>query len=112
MSNEFNIFPEEDTTIICRKPDGTTIEVDAMDLDQMAIEVYHNRESMPVNEYLSEMCAKFKQKYGFPISMRSMDYLIDKKRTILEELKKNSFPVLEPVNSMESSQNANETSES
>ena len=109
---ELQLFPAEDTTIKCKTPEGKTIEVDAMDLDDMIVEVYDEYPSdevpkvtypvIPRKEYLGLICEKFFQRYGYRMSKRSMDILLDVKSDMLNKIKKNSYPQLDPVNSTES----------
>ena len=108
---ELQLFPPEDTTINCKTPEGTTITVDAMDLDDMILEVYDEYPSdqepkvtypdIPRKEYLGLVCEKFFQRYGYRMSKRSMDMLLDVKADILNKIKKNSYPQLDPVSSTE-----------
>lgn len=106
---ELNLFPPEDTTIRCKTPEGTTIEVDAMDLDEMIIELYENRQSIPRKEYLQLVCDKFAEKYGYKMSRRSMDVLLEVKTDMLNKIKKNTYPESDPVSSTESSQEPTES---
>lgn len=116
---ELQLFPPEDTTIRCKTPEGNVIEVDAMDLDDMILEVYDEYPSdqvpkvtypaIPRKEYLALVCNKFKQRYGYAMSKRSMDMLLDAKTEILNKVKKNTYPQYAPVNSMEYNQETTES---
>lgn len=109
---EMNIFDDQETKLVCNTPDGQKIEIDLLDLDDLAIEVYAGRESLPVGTYLSEMSRKFAEKYGFKISKASMDILLGKKNDLLKELKKNSFPMQGTTSSMESNLEQEENTKS
>ena len=106
---ELQLFPPEDTLINCKTPDGQTIAIDAMDLDDMIAELYETRKAIPRKEYLGLMCAKFAEKYGFAMSKRSMDVLLEVKTKILTDIKKNSTEELNPVSSTESNQEQTES---
>lgn len=108
---EFNLFPPEDTTINCNTPTGEVISVDAMDIDELLIQVYQDKEVniLPRTEFLQLVCDKFKEKYNFSMSKRSMDMLIHVKHQMLEQVKKNSYPTEEPVSSTDSSLGVTET---
>jgi len=102
-SNEFNLFPPTDTTINCNAPDGRVIPVDAMDLDDMLIEVYQdfNKPELSHKEYLPAMIEKFFDRYDFRMSRRSMELLMQKKHEILETVKKNTYQSCDPISSTE-----------
>ena len=103
---DLQLFSPEDTMIRCKTPEGNVIEVDAMDIDNLVSEVFQerNQEEIPMKEYLGLVCEKFYKVYGYKMSKRSMDLLLDTKTTILENVKKNTYTQLEPVSSTESSQ--------
>jgi hypothetical protein len=119
VSMELQLFPPEDTTIKCKTPEGETIEVDAMDLDELILQVYDEYPSdqtpkvtypnIPRKEYLGLVREKFAQRYGYRMSLRSMDILLDTKTEILNKIKKNSYQQSDPVSSMESSQEQTES---
>lgn len=116
---ELQLFPPEDTTIKCKTPEGETIEVDAMDLDELILQVYDEYPSdqtpkvtypnIPRKEYLGLVREKFDQRYGYRMSLRSMDILLDTKTEILNKIKKNSYQQSDPVSSTESSQEQTES---
>lgn len=108
---ELQLFPPEDTTIKCKLPDGSIIEVDAMDLDDMIMDVYatYPQPEIPRKEYLHLMRDKFAERYGYRMSLRSIDILLDAKTDILNRIKKNSYPQSDPVNSTESNQEVQES---
>jgi len=101
-----NLFPPEDTTIICKTKDGKKIEVDALDLDDMAIRVYVDAgwpKEMPQLEYLIRMCDLFHEKYNYLMSKASMNELLEEKAKILNSIKKNTYPSPVPTSSTVSS---------
>lgn len=102
-SNEFYLFPPSDTIINCNTPDGKVIPIDAMDLDDMLIEVYqdYGNKELIHQEYLPAMIEKFFNTYGFRMSRRSMELLMQKKHEILDTIKKNTYQSCDPTNSME-----------
>ena len=108
---ELQLFPPEDTTIKCKLPDGSAIEVDAMDLDDMIMDVYavYPQPEIPRKEYLHLMRDKFAERYGYRMALRSIDILLDAKTDILNRIKKNSYPQLDPVSSTESNQEVQES---
>lgn len=108
---ELQLFPPEDTTILCKVPDGEAISVDAMELDDMIMDVYaeYPKPEIPRKEYLILMRNKFAERYGYRMSLRSMDILLDVKTEMLNRIKKNSYPQSDPVNSTESNQETPES---
>lgn len=109
---DFNLFPPDETTINCKTPTGEVIVVDAMDLDEMLIQIFEGKESVPRDTLLQQMCDKFEKQYSFKMSRRSMDLLIDIKTDILNKVKKNSYQEPEPTSSTKSSLDHTETLES
>ena len=110
MATELNLFPEDDTLIICKKPDGSSIEIDVLDLEEMSHSVFSSPEdSLPYIEYITKMCDIFKEKYEFDISKKSMQALIAAKDTVLEKLKKSIPTQLESASSTPSSQEPEES---
>lgn len=103
---DLQLFPPEDTIIRCKTPEGNVIEVDAMDVDNLVSEVFqeYGTETIPIKEYLGLVCAKFADKYGYKMSKRSMDLLLEAKTNLLENVKKNTYASFEPASSTESSQ--------
>lgn len=103
---DLQLFAPEDTIIRCKTPEGNVIEVDAMDIDSMVSEVFqeYNQSEIPIKEYLGLMCDKFNQRYGYRMSKRSMDLLLEAKTNMLEDVKKNTYQQSEPVSSTESPQ--------
>lgn len=101
MVTELNLFPPEDTLIRCKKPDGTYIEVDAMEIDAMVGEAYSIKQvsTMTVYDLVSIVADIFEKKYGYKMSRRSMDLLIMTKDKLLTELKKNTLELSEAVSS-------------
>lgn len=112
MTTEIDLFPPEDTLIKCKTPEGLCIEIDAMDVDEMMAEVYNGRKELSTQELLTGMCEKFKQRYGYGMSRRSMDVLIDVKTDILNRIKKNSLAQLSRASTTESNQEQTENLES
>ena len=108
---DINLFPSDDTLINCKTPTGETISIDAMDLDDMIADIYVslNTDSMPRTTFLSEMCDRFAQKYGFRMGKRSMDLLLEIKHDLLEKIKKNSYLEQEATTSTKSNLSATET---
>lgn len=108
---ELNIFPPEDTTIILRKPDKTAIELDVLELEALSHSVFQVAgESMLFNEYVLKMRDAFEQKYGYRMSIISMQGVISAKDDKLEYIKKNTTTPLEPVSATASSQGQPENS--
>lgn len=100
---EFELFPAEDSMIKCNKPDGTSIELDALELDCMLREVYaeRNATTLSLSTILKDMTAKFESVYGFKMSLRSMDKLLVTKDEVLDQVKKNTYQSSEPLDSTE-----------
>ena len=108
---ELNIFPPEDTTIVLRKPDRTAIELDVLELEALSHSLFSVAgESMPFDEYVLKMRDTFEQKYGYRMSIASMQYVISIKNDKLEYIKKNTTTPLEPANATESSREPLENS--
>jgi len=103
---DLQLFPPEDTIIRCKTPEGNVIEVDAMDIDNLVSEVFqeYNQPEIPIKEYLTLVCNKFNERYGYRMSKRSMDLLLEAKTNLLENVKKNTYQQSEPVDSTESNQ--------
>lgn len=100
--HELTLFPAEDTTIKCNKPDGTSIQLDVIELEDISHSLFSDPEhTIPYVSYLKLMCEAFNLKYGYSMSMKSMSELIDIKNRILENIKKNMHTQLESVNSTE-----------
>lgn len=95
---ELNLFPSEDTLIVCKTPDGQSIEIDAMEIDAMLHDVYTEKRvtSLSLSEMLKEMTKKFEERFGFKMSLRSMDILIHEKDELLISVKKNTYQLSEP----------------
>lgn len=111
MATELNLFPEDDTLIICKKPDGSPINIDVLDLEEMSHSLFSSPEDyLPYTEYINRLCSLFNEKYGFPISRMSMSNLVAVKDEILERLKKSIPTQLESVNSIQSNQVPNVSS--
>ena len=110
MATELNLFPEDDTLIICKKPDGSSINIDVLELEEMSHSLFESpEESLSYTQYIGKMCGLFNDKYGFPISRVSMASLVRAKDEILERLKKSIPTQLESVNSTLSSQEPEES---
>jgi hypothetical protein len=102
---ELNIFPPEDTTVVLRKPDKTAIELDVLELEALSHSLFSVAgEEIPFDEYVLKMRDAFEQKYGYKMSIASMQYVISIKNDKLEYIKKNTTTPLEPVNAMEFNQ--------
>lgn len=100
--HELSLFPAEDTTIKCNKPDGTSIQLDVIELEDISHSLFENPgQSIPYVEYLGLMCKAFSTKYGYSMSMKSMSELINVKNKILDNIKKNIHTQLESANSTE-----------
>lgn len=109
MPVELNLFPEDYTLIVCKKPDGSSIDIDVLDIEEMSHSLFESpEETLPYAEYISKMCGLFAQKYNFPISRTSMSALIRTKDEILERLKKSIPTQPESVSSTQSSQEPTE----
>ena len=100
---ELNLFPEENTTIVCNLPDGNKFEIDAFELDAMLARVYNGKDALTTLEVTKGMRELFKEMYGFNISLRSMDLLIETKHRLLADIKKNTYLQCDPASSTESS---------
>lgn len=88
---ELNIFPAEDTTIKLRKKDGEVIELDAIELESLSNSLFDVQgTSLPYDEYLIKMRDAFETKYGYKMSLASMQNVIAAKNDILENIKKNT----------------------
>lgn len=93
MSEEYLIFPEEETTIKLNTEEGQTFTIDIMDIDIMMMKVFGAHDDVAVLDRLvlvKEMCAQFKEEYDYNISKASMDYLLEVKHRKMDELKKNA----------------------
>ena len=108
---DITLFPPDETLINCKTPTGDTISIDAMDLDDMIADVYMTLgvDKLDRVSFLSEMCERFEQKFGFRMGRRSMDMLIEIKHGLLEKIKKNSYLESEVTSSTKSSPSATET---
>lgn len=106
---DFNLFPPDETTINCKTPTGEVIVVDAMDLDEMLIQIFEGKDLVPRDTLLQQMCDKFENQYSFKMSKRSMDLLLDIKTDILNKVKKNSYQEPEPTSSTTSNPEPTET---
>jgi hypothetical protein len=108
---DITLFPPDETLINCKTPDGSTIQVDAMDLDDMIADIYLTLgvNNIQRTQFLSEMCARFEQRFGFRMGKRSMDMLVEIKHDLLEKVKKNSYLESEATSSTKSSLNPTET---
>lgn len=108
---DITLFPPDETLINCKTPDGSTIQVDAMDLDDMIADIYLTLgvNNIQRTQFLSEMCERFEQRFGFRMSKRSMDLLVEIKHELLEKVKKNSYLESEVTSSIKSNPNPIET---
>jgi len=110
---ELNVFPPEETMIRCRKPDGSVIEIDAIELESLSHSLFTEAaQEIPYDEYIEKMCNLFESKYNFRMGGHSMQALVNVKNDILERVKKNIYTQLEPTSTMESNQGTLESSTS
>ena len=93
---DFTLIPPEDTQINIHCPDGVTVTLDAIDLNDMLIRL-HTED--PNQNILQSMCQAFFQEWGQKISLISMTHLLDAKNEILTNAKKNSYTRLESTGS-------------
>jgi hypothetical protein len=108
---ELNIFPPEDTAIVLRKPDKSAITIDVLDLEALSHSLFNEAgSSMPFDEYVIKMCDAFETKYGYRMSIASMQHVIAAKNDKLEYIKKNTTTPLEPASATESNQEQPENS--
>ena len=107
---ELNIFPPEDTTIVLRKPDGEAITLDVLELEALSHSLFHQPgESLPFDEYITKMRDLFEQKYGYKMSIASMQHVVSIKNDKLEFIKKNTITPLGHASAMESNQELRES---
>ena len=84
---ELSLCPPEATSIKLNLPDGRSITVDAMDVDDMLLEAYESKPKS--SEVLDAFINVFEKHHQVRISKVSADTLIRLKHELIESAKKN-----------------------
>jgi len=112
---EVNIFPETDDTIICNTPTGEKIELSVFELDDLIATMVESLDLSLRNSrraQLRKLVQLFDEKYGYRMSMVSMDSLVALKEQKMDTLKKSASPSVDQPSSTESNPEPTETLES
>ena len=88
---ELNVFPAEDTSIRCKMPDGSSIEIDVLEIEALSHALFtESEQEIPYDEYVVKMRDSFNTKYGYKMGLASMEQLITIKNNVLDKLKKST----------------------